>query len=86
MYNLQVASLAARMVSQVSCGAWHTAAIASPRPSGPNVLDGLAFIERLTLQHKLAAMYEMMEEVSPPARVCSRAMGADTHRLIGQTA
>ena len=52
-----------KLVTQVACGAWHTAAVASPRPQGPDVLEGLPFIERLAVQHKLAAMYELTEEV-----------------------
>lgn len=53
-----------KLVTQAACGAWHTAAIASPRPEGPSSFDSLSFIERLTLRHKLAAMYELTEDVS----------------------
>ena len=59
----QVEALKDKLVTQVACGAWHTAAVASPRPQGPDVLEGLPFIERLAVQHKLAAMYELTEEV-----------------------
>lgn len=65
-YFLQVESLKDRLVTQVACGSWHTAVIAAPRPQGPNNMDTLPFIERLAVQHKLAAMYELTEEV------CSR--------------
>lgn len=58
-----MSSLQDQLVTHVSCGAWHTAAIASPRPGGPNALEKLPFIERLTLQHKLATLYELTEEV-----------------------
>ena len=60
---MQVATLRDVLVTQVACGAWHTAAIASPRLQGPNPLDTLPFIERLAVQHKLAAMYELTDEV-----------------------
>lgn len=60
---MQVDALRDQAVSRVACGAWHTAVIASPLPDGADSLDGLSFIERIALQHKLAAMYELTQEV-----------------------
>ena len=62
-HGLQVESLKDKRVTQVACGAWHTAAVAAPRPQGPNLVDNLPYIERLAVQHKLAAMYELTDEV-----------------------
>ena len=56
-------ALRTQAVCKVACGAWHTAAIASPLPDGGDSLHGLPFIERIAVQHKLAAMYELTEEV-----------------------
>lgn len=61
--RVQVDALRDQAVSRVACGAWHTAVIASPLPDGADSLDGLSFIERIALQHKLAAMYELTQEV-----------------------
>ena len=58
-------ALRTQAVCKVACGAWHTAAIASPLPDGGDSLHGLPFIERIAVQHKLAAMYELTEEVPP---------------------
>lgn len=57
-------SLRDQAVRRVACGAWHTAAIASPLPDGADSLHGLSFIERIAIQHKWAAMYELTEEVT----------------------
>lgn len=62
--GMQVEGLKDKQVNHVACGAWHTAAVAAPRPQGPDLVDKLPFIERLAVQHKLAAMYELTEEVS----------------------
>lgn len=67
---MQVESLKDKKVTQVACGAWHTAAIAAPRPQGPSSVDDLPFIERLALQHTLAAMYELTDEVSASSKFC----------------
>ena len=67
--GMQVESLRDKRVTQVACGAWHTAAIAAPRPQGPSSVDDLPFIERLALQHTLAAMYELTDEVGAPGRL-----------------
>ena len=81
---MQVESLKDRLVTQVACGSWHTAAIGAPRPQGPNNVDTLPFIERLAVQHKLAAMYELTEEVCPGRLSVVRTESAQQHEPFFQ--
>lgn len=62
----QVASLSGQAVTRVACGVWHTAAIVSSRPADPGGLAQLPFLERQTVQQKLAAVYELTEQAYIP--------------------